>query len=330
MRLRRFFSAAGCVTALSIATAGSAFAAAPPAASPFAAPQLAPTGQPSDRVPLNTVITVMPKKKEQTPSVQPQDVKIKVNGKSVETQSVTPLRGDRAGLELVIMIDSGARTSLGSQLSDITQFIRSLPPTTEVAIAYMMNGRAVIEQPLTADKNRAAQALHLPAGSAGSGASPYFCISALAKNWPSRNTENRRQMIVITDGIDPYEVRFDPSDPYVQTAINDSIRARVTIDALYWHNAGLASRVGWLASGGQNLLMMVTESTGGRLYYQGLGNPVSFSPYLDEISRRLENQYELGFTTPTHKKPQIENLKVKLDVPGVKFSAPELVAVPAQ
>ena len=320
MRLRRFLSAAGCIMALSIATAGSA----------LAAPQLAEAGQPSDRAPVKTVITVMPKNKEQTPSVEAQDVKIKVNGKSVETQSVIPLRGDRAGLELVIMIDSAARSSLGIQMRDITKFIHSLPPTTEVAIAYMMNGRAAIEQPLTADKNRAAQALHLPVGSAGSSASPYFCISDLAKNWPSRNTENRRQMIVITDGIDPYEVRFDPSDPYVQKAIDDSIRAGVTINALYWHNEGLASRVGWLASGGQNLLMMVTENTGGRLYYQGLSNPVAFSPYLDEISRRLENQYELGFTVPAQRKPQIDSLKVKLNVPGVKLTAPQLVAVPAQ
>lgn len=315
MRLRRFIPAAGCIMALSIATAASA---------------LASTGQVSDRVPVKTVITVMPKNKEQTPSIQPQDVKIKVNGKSVETQSVTPLRGDRAGLELIIMIDSGARTSLGRQLGDLTQFIKSLPPSTEVGIAYMMNGRAVLEQPLTADKNRAAQALHLPAGGAGSSASPYFCISDLAKNWPSRNTENRREIIVITDGIDPYEPRFDPSDPYAQSAINDSIRAGVIVNALYWHNEGFASRVGWLASGGQNLLMIVTENTGGRLYYQGLSNPIAFSPFLDEISRRLENQYELGFTAPAHKKPQIDSLRIKLEVPGVKVTAPNLVAVPAQ
>lgn len=325
MGLRRFFTAAACVTALCLATAAGAFA-----ASPLSSAQLASSASASDRVPVKTVITVMPKNKEQTPSIQPQDVKIKVNGKSVETQSVTPLRGDRAGLELVILIDSGARVSLGRQLGDLTEFIRLLPPTTEVAIAYMRNGRAVIEQPFSADKDRAAQALRLPAGGPGSSASPYFCISDLAKNWPSRNAENRREIIAITDGIDPYEPRFDPSDPYAQTAINDAIRAGVTVDALYWHTQGLASRVGWLASGGQNLLTIVTESTGGRLYYQGLSNPVAFAPFLEEISHRLENQYELGFTVPAHRKPQIDSLRVKLDVPGVKLTAPRLVAVPAQ
>ncbi|MGH9353011.1 MAG: hypothetical protein ACRD2G_12765, partial [Terriglobia bacterium] len=161
-------------------------------------------------------------------------------------------------------------------------------------------------------------------------ASPYFCISELAKDWPSRNADNRREVIAITDGIDPYEVRFDPDDPYVRTAINDSIRAGVQVDAIYWHDEGRASHVGFLASGGQNLLGLLAENTGGRLYYQGLGNPVSFTPYFDQISKQLNNQYELGFNAPAKNKPQIETIKVKLQVPGVKLSAPELVLVPAR
>lgn len=320
MGFRRFLVSAGLATALSIATAGGALAASSSAAVP----------QVSDRVPVKTVITALPRNKEQTPAIAPENVKIKVNGKSVETQNVTPLRGDRSGLELVILIDSGARSSLGRQLGDLTSFVKSLPPSTQVAIAYMMNGQAVVEQPFTVDKDRAASGLHLPAGSAGSSASPYFCISDLAKNWPSHNLQNRREIIAITDGIDPYEPRFDPSDPYVRAAINDSIRAHVIVNALYWHNQGRASRMGWLATGGQNLLNMVAENTGGRFYYQGLGNPVSFEPFLREISRRLENQYELDFLVPAHKKPEIDGLKIKLEVPGVKLTAPNLVAVPAR
>lgn len=290
----------------------------------FDAPALAQQAQ------AKSVITVLSKNSEQQPSIEPQNVKVKVAGKSVETENVTPLRGDRAGLELVVLIDSGVRTSLGRQLRDISDFIQSLPPTTQVAIAYMMNGRAVFEQPFSADKAQALRSLHIPAGGAGSSASPYFCISDVAKNWPSRNAQNRRELIVITDGIDPYEVRFDPDDPYVRAAINDSVRAGVTVDALYWHNEGLASRVGWLASGGQSLLTQLTEDTGGRLYYQGLHNPVSFSPFFREISHRLENQYEIGFAAPVRKKTSVESLSVKLQVPGVKVMAPHLVAVPGQ
>jgi len=75
---------------------------------------------------------------------------------------------------------------------------------------------------------------------------------------------------------------------------------------------------------------MVTGDTGGKLYYQGLGNPVSFAPFLAEISKRLNNQYELGFSVPASVKPGIDSLEVKLEVPGVKLTAPNLVLVPAR
>jgi hypothetical protein len=315
MKYHRLFTAASLIAALPLLGA---------------APTPAAFGQTSDGVPAKTIITVLPKSSEQPTQVEPGNLKIQVNGKSVEADSVTPLRGDRAGLELVILIDSGARNSLGRQMSEIANFVKSLPPSTEVAIAYMFNGRAYFQQPFTSDKSLALRALHLPGGNAGSSASPYFCLSDLAKNWPSKNMDNRREVLMITDGIDPYEVRFDPDDPYMNAAINDSIRAGVIVDALYWHDMGLASRVGFLASGGQNLLMETTAKTGGMLYYQGLGNPVSFAPFLSDLSRRLENQYELGFIVPAKKKTEVETLKVKLEMPGVKVNSPNLVMVPAQ
>ena len=116
-------------------------------------------------------------------------------------------------------------------------------------------------------------------------------------------------MVAITDGIDPYEERFDPSDPYVNSATQDSIRAGVIVDALYWHDMGVASRIGFLATGGQSLLGLITTNTGGVLYYQGLSNPVSFTPFLNDLSKRLENQYELGFIVPGKNKPEIQSLK---------------------
>ncbi len=284
----------------------------------------------SGDVAAKAVITVMPKSAEQAPTIQTSDLKIKVNGKSTEADNVTPLRGDRAGLELVILIDSGARNSLGRQMNEISDFVKSLPPSTEVGIAYMFNGRAIFQQPFTSDKAAALRALHLPGGAPGSSASPYFCISDLAKNWPSTNTQNRREVVAITDGVDPYQVRFDPEDPYVRQAINDSIRAGVVVDAMYWHDMGIASRVGFVAGGGQSLLSLLTDSTGGVLYYQGLANPVSFSPFFRDLSKRLENQYELGFMVPVKVKPGIGTLQIKLVMPGVKTYAPNLVLVPGQ
>jgi hypothetical protein len=283
--------------------------------------------QGADQVAAQSVITVMTKNSEAPANLQAQDFKVQVNGKSSQVSGLIPLRGEHAGLELVILIDSGARNSLGRQMDDIQKFVRSLPPTTEVGIAYMQNGRAYMPQGLTADKAAALRALHLPGGIAGASASPYFCLSDLAKNWPSTNRENRREVIMITDGFDPYNPHFDPEDPYLQAAINDSVRAGLVVNSIFWHDSGFASRTFGGTVSGQDLSNLVTEATGGMDYFQGFSNPVSFAPYFDDLGRRFQNQYELSFVAAAKAKPEVATLKVKLQAPNTKLTAPQRVVV---
>jgi|ERR1700733_5436460 hypothetical protein len=285
------------------------------------------SAQNGDNVPVQSVVTIMTKNSEAPANVQPQDFKVQVNGKSTAISSLVPLRNDRAGLELVLLIDSGARNSLGRQLEDMRQFIMSLPPTTQVGVAYMQNGRAVFAGPLTADKALAARGLHLPGGIGGVSASPYFCLSDLAKQWPSTNRDNRREVVMITDGLDPYNRRFDPEDPYLQAAIDDSIRAGLVVNSIFWHDTGFASRTFGGTNAGQNLMSIVTEATGGMDYFQGFSNPVSFIPFFEDLNRRLQNQYELSFLAPAKAKPEIATLKVKLQMPNTKLTAPQRVVV---
>lgn len=273
------------------------------------------------------VITALGKNSEATPSLQQQDLHVQVAGKSTTVTDLVPLRGDRAGLDLVILIDGAARTSLGTQMGDIEHFVKSLPPTTGVGIAYMENGRAAFSGPLTTDKAEALKALHLPAGPSAISASPYFCVSDLAKHWPTNNRENRREVVMITDGVDPYNLRYDPENPYVLAAISDSIRAGLIVDSIYWHDIGRFDRGPYQNNAGESLLDEVTETTGGKAYWQEAGNPVSFAPFLDDLSRRLQNQYELGFDVPAKSKPEIATLKIKLNEPGVKIDAPKQIMI---
>ena len=283
--------------------------------------------QGADSATLQTVITAVGKNNENPAPLRQQDLQVQVGGKSMPVTDLVPLRGDRAGLELVILIDGSARTSIGSQLADIESFVKSLPPTTSVGIAYMENGRAVFSQPLTADKAMALKALRLPGGSPGSSASPYFCLSDLAKHWPSTNRENRREVVMITDGVDPYNLRFDPENPYVQAAIQDSIRAGVIVNSIYWHDRGRYDTGLYENNAGESLLEQVAQVTGGKAYWQGIGNPVSFAPFFGDLARRLQNQYELGFEAPAKSKPELTTLKVKLNEPDVKVEAPQRVMV---
>jgi hypothetical protein len=281
----------------------------------------------SDQVPAESVVTILTKNSEAAPDVKPQEFKVQVNGKSAQVSNVTPLRGDRAGLELVVLIDSGARNSLGRQMDEIRKFVGAQPPTTLVGIAYMQNGQAHFQGPLTSDKQAALKALHLPGGVAGESASPYFCLSDLAKRWPSTNQENRREVIMITDGFDPYNPRFDPEDPYLQAAIVDSVRAGLVVNAIFWHDTGFADRRLGGTVTGQNLMSQVTDATGGVYYYQGFSNPVSFDPYFQDLNRRFQNQYELSFLALAKPKAEVESLKVKLEMPAAKLTAPQRVLV---
>jgi hypothetical protein len=278
------------------------------------------------------VVTILPKQAGAAPAkISGQDLVVKVNGKPATVTAWTPLQSPASSLELVLLIDGSARTSLGSQFGDITDFINSLPANTKAAIAYMQFGNAVFAGPLSADHAQVLRALHLPGGMPGSDASPYFCLSDLAKRWPSqdRNVDRnvRREVVMVTDGVDNYHRRFDPDDPYVQSAIRDSVRAGLVVYSIYWQTQGRASRSFYQSSAGQSLLNVVTQATGGKSFWMGTGNPISFKPYLDELARRFQNQYQLEFVSPLKGKAEVENLKLKLSAPGAEVTIPQQVFV---
>jgi hypothetical protein len=278
------------------------------------------------------IVTILPKHGGESaghafaPDVR-SDMSLKVDGKVTQVTSFTPLRDSQDGLELVVLIDGSARTSLGRQMDDIAHFVQSLPPNAKVAIGYMENGRAAMAGPLTADHAQALRGLHLPVGSAGSNGSPYFCLSDLAKHWPSQDSAVRREVLMVTDGVDEYSRRYDPDDPYVQAAMTDSVKAGLVVYAIYWQNQGIADRTMYENNAGQNLLLQVTQATGGTSFWEGLGNPVSFQPFLDEFNRRLRNQYELSFAAPLKGKSEVEQMKLKFSVPGSEVDAPQEVFV---
>jgi hypothetical protein len=272
------------------------------------------------------VVTVLPGS-EIPGGVQQDALHLKVDGKDSTVTGWSLLRGPQSEVEIVVLIDDGSRQSLGLQLPDIAKFIQGLPPNAKVAVAYMLNGRAVFGGPLSADREAAVRQLHLPlGGGAGASASPYFCLSDLAKHWPSTDPHARREVIAVTDGVDDYNRRYDPDDPYVQAAIEDSVRAHLIVYSIYWRNSGFADRTNYAAFSGQGLMAELTDATGGKSYWEGNGNPVTFQPYLDDISGRLNNQYELDFMTPVGGKPQMASLKLKVAA-QVKIDAPQQVYV---
>lgn len=276
-----------------------------------------------------TIVTILPKHKGETPaSVSQTDLTLKINGKKSNITRWIPLRGSEGRVEVVVLIDGGARSSLGNQMADISHFIQGLPPNAKAAIAYMENGRALMSGPLSADHAAVLRGLHLPGGGLpGVNGSPYFCLSNLAQHWPSTDRGARHEVIMVTDGVDEYNMRYDPDDPYVLAAISDSVRAEMVVYAIYWRNQGRMDSTPELADAGQNLLIQVADATGGKSYWQGYGDPVSFQSYLDDIGQRLQNQYELSFASELTGKPDVESMKLKFSRPDASIEAPQQVFV---
>ena len=275
------------------------------------------------------VVTVLPaNNKAPAATVSQQDLAIKINGKDSTITNFQPLRGQNDRLELVVLIDSGARSSIGTHLSDISDFVKTQPEGSKVSVAWMANGTAQLATPLTTDHQAALKGIHLPVGSPGVSASPYFCLSNLAQHWPSQDRGARRVVVMITDGIDYYNPRYDPNDPYMQSAISDSVKSGLVVYSMYWQNRGRFDGSQYGTDAGQNLLSQVTQATGGYSYWQGYGNPVSFAPYFKDLDRRLENQYEVAFTAPLKgKSGDVQSIKVKMNNPTGKVDAPQQVYV---
>jgi hypothetical protein len=272
------------------------------------------------------VVTIFAKHSEVAPTVSQKDVSIKVNGKDSSVTGWEQYKGADDALELVVLIDSGAR-NLGRQFEEITQFVQSLGPHTKIAVGYMENGRAAMAGPLSADHKQVAGELHLPAGPS---TNPYFSLSDLAQHWPAQHSHDpkvRREVILLSDGVDPNNQRFDPDDPYVQSAINDSVRAGLVVYTIYWRSRPDGGDNSMIATGGQSLLDEITRATGGNSYQSGTDNPVSFQPFFEDLVRRFANQYALEFAAGFNRKPAIETFKLKVEGLGLQVTAPQQVFI---
>ncbi|HET9409965.1 MAG TPA: hypothetical protein VFO39_22200 [Candidatus Sulfotelmatobacter sp.] len=283
---------------------------------------------PANGVPVQTIVTVEPRHGSNVPEIKREDVLVFEGKDRDPVTDWVPLQGDRADLEFFVLLDDSSSVSLGSQLDDIRGFINSQPSTTKVGVAYMQNGIARIAQNLTSDHAQAAKALRLPLGEAGANASPYFSLSDLVKKWPE--SKARREVLMVTDGIDRYYGEPDYNDPYLQAAIDDTQRAGILVYAIYNPGVGHFGHSYWQNYWGQLYLSRLSDETGAEAYYIGFtGAPVSFSPYLDEINHRLGHQYLLGFQAKPQKKSGLQQVKIRTEIQQVDLVAPRRIYVPA-
>ncbi len=283
----------------------------------------------ADGIPVHMVVTVEPHRGSTIPVVNREDVMVYEGKDRDPVKEWIPAQGNQAGLEFFILLDDGSDTGLGTQLDDLRKFISAEPASTEIGIAYMRNGMATVVQNLTNDHEQAAKALRLPLGAHGANGSPYFSLSDLIKHWPEGS--GRREVFMATNGIDPYYDGGDLMDPYVNEAIGSAQRAGVIVSAIYTPGAGHAGHDYWQAYWGQLYLAQVADRTGGESYYIGFtGPPVSFAPYLDDVTQRLSHQYLLTFLAKPPKKAGFQQIKLRTEVPNADLVSADRVWVPVE
>jgi len=277
-------------------------------------------------VPVRMVVTVKARHGAQVPAVAPDDVKVYQRDKRDTVTSWLPLQGDRAGLQLFILIDETSRDSVSLQFKSIAKFIEDQPDSTAIAVGYMRNGSVDTVQELTKDHALAVKALRLPLGATAVGyTSPYLSLSDLMKKWPE--TADRREILMITSGIDPLGGGFsnDPyNNPYLQAAFDRAQRGGFIVYSIYAPGSGVPSRGGFRTQLQQSGLDLLAQKTGGETYYLGFGSSVDFTPYLDDVSYCLKHQYELTFLAKgASKKPTLEPVKVKTEMPNMGLTTAE-------
>jgi hypothetical protein len=275
--------------------------------------------------PVQMIVTVEARHGKDVPALNQGDVMVFQKSERLRVTDLVALQGQRAGLELYVLIDDASSSSLGSQLNDLRHFIESQPATTSIGIGYMRNATVNIVQNLTTDHARAAQALRLPVGSPGVMPSPFLALSDLIKRWPASPV--RHEVLLVTSGIDPLGGAI--ANPYLDAAIENAQRAGIIVYAIYTPASGHSGHSLWRLNWGQNHLAQMGEETGGEAYMLGFESPVSFAPYLTEVAEHLAHQYLVTFLVKPGKKPGFQAVRLTTEVPNAELVSAGKVHVPA-
>jgi hypothetical protein len=247
-----------------------------------------------------------------------------------DTRPVTDLRAMKdSPSQILLLFDDSAGGSFDTQLPELKNFITSLPANAEVAIAYMHNGFSQMACEFTPDHAKAANSLRISEGMGGADVSPYDSLSDAVKKWPASDANTRREVIMISSGIEGLGGGLPPDNPYVNAGISSAIKAGVTVYAIYNPGFGHAGHSLWMATSGQNFLSQLTDETGGELYTVGFGSAVSFAPFLADILKRQSEQYVVTFEARAEKKSGLQPVKIRAMAKGISLAAPDKVYVKA-
>ena len=212
---------------------------------------------------------------------------------------------------LAVLTQDDLVSSIGNETKGVAEFIRQLPSGSRVMVGYIRSGSLDLRRKFTTDLEKAAAGMRAPLGLASAGPyNPYVEIIEGLKRYDSQPL-GRRAMIVVSDGIDIS--RGDSSSPNqsidLDRAIAEAQRRSVAVYTIFAPPAASNANQ-LLIANGQSCLKKLSDETGGRAFFQGTGAPLSFDPFLKEISATLERQIALTYLS-THPEKGFHRLDIK-------------------
>ncbi|HEX4899511.1 MAG TPA: hypothetical protein VFV61_03215, partial [Pyrinomonadaceae bacterium] len=237
------------------------------------------------------------------------DLMIREDG---EVQSLLSIRRPADNpVTLAVLLQDDLVSSIASEARGVANFIRNLPGGSRVMVGYIRNGSLQVRRRFTTDLDRAAASVRPPLGStSASPFNPYVEIIEALRRFDSQPL-GRRAIVVVSDGLDVSR-GLDSSSAAdsidLARAIREAQRRGVAIYSIFAPPALSSNQ--FLIANGQSSLQRLSDETGGRAFFQGTSAPVSFQPFLRDISLTLERQIALTYLS-THPNKGFHRLEVK-------------------
>ena len=277
---------------------------------------------PPARTPARMVVTLGHFYGRQPPAPTPDDLTVTQDFEPLPITNLVPLRGDRAGLELFLLVDNCSNCEPGAKFEELRKFIVSQPSTTTIGVSYIQDGRLKIAESPTQDRNRVVAALSAPTGSTPS--NPFGPLAELIKGW--NPDSSRHAVVMISNGIDP-GVTEVLRDPLAESAIEAAQRGEVSIYTIYHPSADYGTADYSKMYTGQVQLAHVAAETGGESYFLSFGPLPSLAPFLTDLAEHLSNQYLLEFLANPGEAGALQEVTIRSKNKDVELTMPEKVWV---
>lgn len=214
---------------------------------------------------------------------------VKNDKDKVQRKVLTPIN-------LAILIQDDLVSQVGNELDETRDFIRSLPPGSQVMVGYITTGTLQVRQPFTTDLDKAAGSLRMVMSSTSASAfNPYVEVVEALRKFETGKGKN--VLLLISDGLDTSR-GFDSSAAGntldLHRAIDNARKRDVAVYTFYAPSVGLTSQNRMAVSYGQSSLNRLANDTGGKAFFQGSGF-VSFNPYFRKLREALNEQYAKAF-----------------------------------